>query len=176
LAKRYKNELAKSITNLMGEFLNYTQPNIPLKDFADGVDMLFNKSEEDLRRFAFKIYDANGDNKLSEQDMFDLLRWSGANKDAHVEIEKLRPIDRFDLFDDVFSLDYIKISTAIKDKKNKTGHSHEEIMAKKLEKLSKPMNLQPKGIGLETKFGMNKPKGLASKPSAGIRNSTSISE
>ena len=31
--------------------------------------------------FAFKIYDAIGDNKLSEQDMFDLLRWSGANKD-----------------------------------------------------------------------------------------------
>lgn len=50
----------------MGEFLNYTQPNINLKDFADGVEILFNKSEEDLRRFAFKIYDANGDKQLSE--------------------------------------------------------------------------------------------------------------
>jgi hypothetical protein len=49
-------------------------------------------------------------------------------------------------------------------------------MARKLEKLSKPMNLQPKGIGIETKFGLNKAKGLASKPSAGLRNSTSISE
>ena len=81
LAKRYKSDLAKSITNLMGEFLNYTQPNINLKDFADGVELLFNKSEEDLRRFAFKIYDANGDKHLSEQDMFDLLRWSGDIKD-----------------------------------------------------------------------------------------------
>ena len=81
LAKRYKNDLAKSITNLMGEFFNYTQPAISLGEFAGGVEMLFSRSEEELRRFAFKIYDANGDKLLSEQDMFDLLRWSGAIKD-----------------------------------------------------------------------------------------------
>ena len=58
----------------------------------------------------------------------------------------------------------------------KTGLSHEENMTKKWERLSKPMNTQPKGIGIETKFGLSKSKGLSSKPSAGLRNSTSISE
>ena len=49
-------------------------------------------------------------------------------------------------------------------------------MAKKWERLNKPMNLQPKGTGFETKFGLSKNKGLSSKPSAGVRQSTSISE
>ena len=49
-------------------------------------------------------------------------------------------------------------------------------MAKKWERLNKPMNTQSKGLGLESKFGLGKSKGLASKPSAGVRQSTSISE
>ena len=56
------------------------------------------------------------------------------------------------------------------------GLSHDEQMAKKWERLNKPMNIQSKGLGLESKFGLGKSKGLASKPSAAVRQSTSISE
>jgi hypothetical protein len=40
------------------------------------------------------------------------------------------------LFQEVFSDDYIKIALVIKEKKKKTGMNHEDMMAKKLEKLS----------------------------------------
>lgn len=82
---------------------------------------------------------------------------------------------KFDLFQEVFSDDYIKIALVIKEKKMKTGMNHEDLMAKKLEKLSQGLNVTSKGIGNESKFGLGKSKGVA-KPAAGVRNSTTISE
>jgi Ca2+-binding EF-hand superfamily protein len=71
LAKRYKEALAGRITSLMGQYFgSYGQQTIGLDAYADGLEALFGQDEEALRKFAFKIYDANQDKKLSESDMF----------------------------------------------------------------------------------------------------------
>lgn len=48
---------------------------------------------------------------------------------------------KFDLFQEVFSEDYIKIALVIKEKKKKTGMNHEDLMAKKLEKLGQGLKV-----------------------------------
>jgi Ca2+-binding EF-hand superfamily protein len=35
---------------------------------------MFSQSEKDLKEIAFKIFDTNGDGRLSERDMFELMQ------------------------------------------------------------------------------------------------------
>lgn len=75
LAKRYKDGLASRITSIMGPYLgNYNQNTISIDDFAQGLEMLFNRDEIALRKLAFEIFDINKDKKVSENDMFDLMK------------------------------------------------------------------------------------------------------
>lgn len=69
---------------MMGAYLNhFTQATISLDDFALGLDNLFNSnSSKDpndvvaLKKIAFGLYDINKDNKLSENDLFELMKMS----------------------------------------------------------------------------------------------------
>ncbi len=72
---RYKDGLADRITRIMGNgFLNFQTSTISLDEFASGLENLFNRDENALRKLAFEIFDVNKDKKLSENDMFDLMK------------------------------------------------------------------------------------------------------
>jgi len=83
--------------------------------------------------------DMNNDKKLSENDMFDLMRQTSAvkggyyqNPDLHKNLEIL-PLNskKFDLFLDVFSSDYIKVIKAIERKKDAKGINQDDMNASK---------------------------------------------
>ena len=70
LQSRYKSELAKRITylmdNYMGNFKGQNQSGIEFPKFCEGLDSLFNQDQSTIKKFAFAIFDVNGDKKLSE--------------------------------------------------------------------------------------------------------------
>ena len=84
-----------------------------------------------LKKIAFDIFDLTNDKKLSENDMFDLIKMTSAikggyyqNPDPHLHLkQKVQPLNtkNFDLFHDVFANDYIKITKAIERKKEIMG-------------------------------------------------------
>lgn len=70
----------------MGQYFgSYGQQTIGLEDYAVGLETLFGQDEDQLRKFAFKIFDANQDKKLSETDMFELMRWASAIKGGYFQ-------------------------------------------------------------------------------------------
>lgn len=101
--------------------------------------MLFQQDEKGLKEFAWKIMDMNNDKKLSENDMFDLMKQTSAikggyymNPDLHKNAEiLLLNQKKFDLFLDVFSSDYIKIIKAIERKKDAKGINEDDLGASK---------------------------------------------
>jgi Ca2+-binding EF-hand superfamily protein len=160
LAKRYKDGLAQRITSLMSQFLsNYTQATISLDEFAQGLELMFNRDENALRKMAFEIFDVNKDKKLSENDMFDLMKMcSGTRGGKMDDAPVILALDQkmSDLFLDVFSQDYIKIIKVLDRKKAAQGISHDDLMTKKLENLSHGLNTNAKSIGNDVKFGKKK--------------------
>jgi Ca2+-binding EF-hand superfamily protein len=49
-------------------------PYVEIQDYCTKLENLFNKDEIDLKKFAFKIFDVNNDGRVSENDLFELLR------------------------------------------------------------------------------------------------------
>lgn len=139
LTKRYKESLAQRIANALGPYFgNYVQ-TITFQIYCDGLEMLFQLDEKGLKEFAYKVMDMNNDKKLSENDMFDLMKQTSAvkggyyqNPDLHKNAEIL-PLNqkKFDLFLDVFSSDYIKITKAIERKKDAKGMNVDDLGASK---------------------------------------------
>lgn len=70
LQSRYKDFVAKRITiqmdNYMGNFKGQNQSGIEFPKFCEGLDSLFNQDQSAIKKFAFAIFDVNGDKKLSE--------------------------------------------------------------------------------------------------------------
>jgi hypothetical protein len=100
---------------------------------------LFNKDENELKKFAFKIFDTNGDGVLSENDMFELMQqcqgivgikggFLSQTKDQFIKEQEIIPlgVSKHDIFLDVFSNDYIKIVKAIERKKKAKGGHQED--------------------------------------------------
>ncbi len=74
MAVRYKEGLAARITSIISpNFSNFNQ-NIDIQAYCDGLEKLFNQDYIGLKKFAFKIFDINQDKKLSENDMFELMK------------------------------------------------------------------------------------------------------
>lgn len=109
-----------------------------------------------LKRFAFKVFDLNGDQKLSENDLFELVhsQWEHKNKiklmvdesitlenKRHTKIMDLRT-QKEDLFIEVFMDDYLRIIKAIDKKKQAKASSENQN--------SKPLKFAP------SIFGQNK--------------------
>ena len=79
---------------------------------------MFNRDENALRKMAFEIFDVNKDKKLSENDMFDLMKMCSGTKPKADEQPQILQLDQkmSDLFLDVFATDYIKIMKAFRKK------------------------------------------------------------
>lgn len=128
MAKKYK-DLSHRIVNAIAPYFGNYQVSINFEIYCKGLETLFTQDEETLKEIAFQILDLNQDKKLSENDMFDLMKMTSAikggyylNPDLHKN-QKILPLNehKFDLFLDVFSNDYIKIIKAIERKKDIKG-------------------------------------------------------
>ena len=71
LELRYKKDLAKRITGYLAPYLGdfksaQSQTHLDFDSYIKHLENFFNQDENELKKFAFKIFDVNGDNKLSE--------------------------------------------------------------------------------------------------------------
>ena len=93
LQKRYKKDLANNIlTNIQKAFESFSQ-NVTYEMYVEGVKKIFDeKSTEALTEFAFKLYDTNKDDNISELDMFSLLSQVTEIKyhDKPLQLDKLK--------------------------------------------------------------------------------------
>jgi hypothetical protein len=127
--------------------------------YCDGLEELFNQDVSELKRFAFKIFDVNQDKKLSENDMFELMKSCQTLKDEKDKSDpaEILHLNQFkqDLFIDVFFNDYVKIIEAIERKKKATGQLHDEPPSQKIMAQIQldGTKLQAKG---QAKFGKRK--------------------
>ena len=115
MAKRYKDGLATKLIPVLAEFFGNFNQNLNFLTYCDGLEKMFNKDEHELKKFAFKIFDVTHDKKLSENDMFELMKMTSAVKGGYFnnpELERNQEIiplnkQKDDLFLDIFSREYI---------------------------------------------------------------------
>ena len=75
LAKRYKDFLADRILkNIMNFFNNGFIVNLDFGNFCDAVENFINQDEAALKKFVYKCFDANSSQKLSEHDLFQIMK------------------------------------------------------------------------------------------------------
>ena len=131
LAARYKDGLAQKIIQVVSyAFHNFTA-NVDFTAYCDALESLFNQDENQLKKFAFKIFDINGDKKLSENDLFDLMKFCSAQKGGYFKQSQedylkqakiLHLKDSLtDLFLDIFYNDYIAITQKMNNVKVNKG-------------------------------------------------------
>ena len=170
LTLRYKEFLAKRICQCLAPYLGefksaQSQTHLDFESYSKHLENFFNQDENELKKFAFKIFDVNADNRLSEQDMFDMMKYCSAIKGGYYnqletaqedflkqqEMSKLH-VRKDDLFLDVFSNDFIRIIKDIDRRKKARGIDGE-----------KPGNNKISGLntkhGNELSFGKNKKGG-----------------
>lgn len=85
---RYKEFLANRITACLAPYLGdfksaQSQTHLDFESYAKHLENFFNQDENELKKFAFKIFDVNADNRLSEQDMFDMMKYCSAIKGGY---------------------------------------------------------------------------------------------
>ena len=109
--------------------------------------------------------DMNNDKKLSENDMFDLMKSTSAvkggyyqNPDLHKNIGIL-PLNtkKFDLFLDVFSSDVTKVIQAIERKKHVRGINQDDLGASKKFEQFGITSFSPSNTMKVRKFGSDEP-------------------
>lgn len=131
LAKRYNDVLAgKFAIAIQPYFDHFIQCDI--SDYCKYLEKMFNRDEAELKKFAFKIFDVNNDGRISESDLFELIRMCQGLKEGQVRpleiniaaqdhtIYSLRERPQ-DFFIDIFADDYNKIIRAIEKKKELKG-------------------------------------------------------
>lgn len=74
MKERYKDNLGTKITNIAYEYIEGIIGVTGIHDYFLGLSKMFSQSEKDLKEIAFKIFDTNGDGRLSERDMFELMQ------------------------------------------------------------------------------------------------------
>ena len=86
LAKRYKSKIAETIVSCFDFSMPWDHTN-----YFEGLEVFVNHSEESLRKLLFNALDFNGDNYISEIDLFALMRT--LDSDIFVEIASKDVID-----------------------------------------------------------------------------------
>lgn len=80
LSEKFNDVLAIKLTSILtqkdyGIFdLQNTTSLIDFETYCTKLETFFNRDELELKKFAFKIFDTNGDDKVSEADLFELVR------------------------------------------------------------------------------------------------------
>lgn len=74
LAKKYNDVMASKLAQALQGWFNNFVPNVEFADYVKTLENIFNRDEADLKKFAFKIFDVNGDGIVSESDLFELIR------------------------------------------------------------------------------------------------------
>lgn len=103
-------------------FGNFNTGGIDLSAYCDVMEQIFNQDERGLKDFAFKLFDINNDKRISENDLFELMKMmsfangSDSTDNKKVEFLNINEFQRKDLFLEIFSNDYIKILRAIERK------------------------------------------------------------
>ena len=127
LQQRYTKTFGSNVYEAMKGYFGSHNVDLKLndKEFADVLEKVFNQDEQKLKGFSFRIFDTNGDDKISENDLSDLMQLSShvdggyfKNPDFNKGTDIIELNERkFDMFLDVFGDDYNKIVKAIEKKK-----------------------------------------------------------
>ena len=80
LVKKYKVGLGSKLVPILQPYFGGFQLAIDMNVYCDNLETLFNQDEVALKKFAFKIFDVNGDGKVSENDLFELMKMCQGNK------------------------------------------------------------------------------------------------
>lgn len=103
---------------------------MPEQEFYRQLEIIFNPKdgEDGFKRFAFRIFDTNNDEKISEMDLQELMK-SSSTQQKYYNNPDLKRNEPFvgltdkprDIFLDYFYPDYIKIIKEIERKKSVKG-------------------------------------------------------
>ena len=61
---------------------------VEIHDYCIKLENMYNRDISDLKKFAFRIFDVNNDGKVSESDLFELIRMCQGLKEG-----QLRPTE-----------------------------------------------------------------------------------
>ena len=90
------------------------------KQYFEEVESFVNQDEEELKKFAFKIFDVFKEDKITEDGLFTFMRHASMRKigedAAPTKILSLNELEN-DIFIDIFSNSYNKILKALAKKK-----------------------------------------------------------
>jgi len=85
LAKRYKDFLADRILKcIMNFFNNGFIVNLDFGNYCDAVEDFINQDEAALKKFVYRCIDANSSQKLSEQDLFKVMKATSPAITLHI--------------------------------------------------------------------------------------------
>ncbi|CDW75780.1 UNKNOWN [Stylonychia lemnae] len=130
LSKRYKDFLAdrimKGLSNLFNNFGVYHD----LNQYCEIIENFANQDINALKYFTYKIIDINNDKKLSENDLFQLMKLCAQTNQKQDD----QPPEDSDVFLEVFSADFVKVIKQINIKKQqKNGLVDAKFSVKKQE-------------------------------------------
>jgi Ca2+-binding EF-hand superfamily protein len=74
LQKRYKDYMSDRILKSMLSFFNNFIINLDFGNYCDAIEGFVNQDEFAMKKFVFRCFDANGSGKLSEQDLFKVMK------------------------------------------------------------------------------------------------------
>jgi hypothetical protein len=85
LAKRYKDFLADRILKcIMNFFNNGFIVNLDFANYCDAVENFINQDEAALKKFVYRCIDANSSQKLSENDLFQIMKATSPAINLHL--------------------------------------------------------------------------------------------
>ena len=96
-------------------------PPLKVEDYAKSISKLANDTDEALQKFAFKVFDVDRVDKITEKGLFTFMQYTSSIKQREgdkkqTEILKLGEMEN-DIFIDHFSNQYIKLLKALARKK-----------------------------------------------------------
>lgn len=74
LQKRYKDYMSDRILKSMLSLFNNFIINLDFNNYCDAIEGFVNQDEQTMKRFVFRCFDANGSGKLSETDLFKVMK------------------------------------------------------------------------------------------------------
>jgi len=88
ICARYREGHGEKLAKMMDKaFDSYSIPQ-KFENYCLIIEKMFNQDDEELKKFAFKIFDLDMDTVLSYKDMFDLMHNTSSN---HSKLYLLKP-------------------------------------------------------------------------------------